>query len=583
MPNESGPSQGLAEGILTDLAVGGYESLFEQIGRMREESSLSKQSGDPYQLMQREENLRGATYDGPTGLLRYLLHKSDADAASMDFAQADLAERKADKGQTSTQQIIANVNDFRAKHDQSRIEAELAQSQGPFAAETLRVGREYDQAIEEAETLGQKSLSSYGRQFQPPADLQKAVNEMKSNAGIARDAELGRIQNEKRASQVEDAGHLKSLELQAAGDTTGAKRQDLVNQLDAELFASPPQDWEAGQRYDHIRKLALSNFDADAARQKKLEGAESQDRLRGFQEETTEANLRAQGKDWDADFAAMKFKTDQRVRGLHEKADAEGDAEKKKQLNQQADAAAAAWKADVDAMVQEHQRELAKNAADNAKRQPTDGNSNGPGAQGGTSGDARQSSELISHVQHISGNLDRLAERTASGLPGHHDAGGTAEFRLPHSWDELMDQAKSRGRPDRNSAADLLRQDEAGSEVGSKTADGLRDLIEQVNSLKQMNHDRAESERSVRPAQGTVRMQGEASFFSDPAEIRRQFEMRNIQAATMAGLLSTPDASRGMRPQPGATPDADHGRLVEAIAKIEKFLSRGLTLAMLKD
>jgi hypothetical protein len=583
MPNESGPSQGLTEGILTDLAVGGYESLFEQIGRMREESSLSKQSGDPFQLMQREESLRGATYDGPTGLLRYLFHKSDADAASTDFADADLAERKADKGQISTQQIIANINDFRAKYDQSRFEAELAQSPSPMAAETLRVGREYNQAVEEAETLGQKSLSSFGRQFQTPADLQRAVNEMKSNAGIARDAELGRIQNEKRASQVEDAGHLKSLELQAARDTTGAKRQNLVNQLDADFFASPPQDWEAGQRYDHIRKLALSNFDADAARKKKLDTAESQDQILGFQEETTEANLRGQGKGWDADFAAMKFKTDQRVRSFRERAAAEGDADKKKQLNREADAAAAAGKADVDAMVKEHQRDLSKSAADNAKKQSANGNSNGPDARGGASGDARQSSELISHVQHISGNVDRLAERTRSDSAVHQDGSATEESRFAHNWDQLFGRAKAAGRPDRASAADMLREEEVGSQLGGKAADGLRELIEQVKLLTQMNHERAESEKSVRTPQRALRVQGEASFFSDPAEIRRQFEMRNIQAATMAGLLSNPDASHGIRPQPGATPDADHGRLVEAIAKIEKFLSRGLTLAMLKD
>jgi hypothetical protein len=52
----------------------------------------------------------------------------------------------------------------------------------------------------------------------------------------------------------------------AAGDTTGAARTALENQLDSEEDATDPNDKERLQRFGAIRQQTLANFDADAAR-----------------------------------------------------------------------------------------------------------------------------------------------------------------------------------------------------------------------------------------------------------------------------------------------------------------------------
>ncbi|MGA3066080.1 MAG: hypothetical protein ABSF29_04450 [Tepidisphaeraceae bacterium] len=268
----------------------------------------------------------------------------------------------------------------------------------------------YQDAIEEADKLGQRSYSEYGAEFKNEGELEQAIARLKSNAGAVRDEEHTREVNEENFAKSQDEGRLKSLQLREGGDVTGAERQDIINQLDAEGQDVPAGDQAAGARFKRIRSQTLSNFDADTARRKKFEAAQSDDQIREYQEEGSEAQLRGEGKDWEAKNAALKFSTEQRVRTLREAADAEADITRKQQLNREADAADQAGKIEVQAQLQEHQRQLAE--ARKAQRQPQ------PTPQNQEPEPAAQNNQSAGSEEHCEGSLERRSRQDHGDLSG---------------------------------------------------------------------------------------------------------------------------------------------------------------------
>jgi hypothetical protein len=70
----------------------------------------------------------------------------------------------------------------------------------------------------------------------------------------------------------------------------------MENELDSENLAIDPNDKERQKQFAEIRKKSLANFDANTARQRKLEENQSNDRIMAIREQAQEAQLRAAGK-----------------------------------------------------------------------------------------------------------------------------------------------------------------------------------------------------------------------------------------------------------------------------------------------
>jgi hypothetical protein len=163
--------------------------------------------------------------------------------------------------------------------------------------------------------------------------------------------------------QPNDADKLRAAKLEAAGDVRGASRQEIDEGFSDQERSLDPYDDKERTRLQEIHQQALANYDAEAARQSKLQEAQSNDRIAALQEEANDARLRGEGKTDEAGIAALKFQTEQCVRSLQEQADAEGDSTRKAQLQKEAAAAADAGKTERDALQKELQRTNAQSPA----------------------------------------------------------------------------------------------------------------------------------------------------------------------------------------------------------------------------
>jgi len=113
----------LGSGVAEDAAIGGYEALPEQLRRMKGESDITSQSGDPNQLMQQEKQLQDSEYAGAAGMLRYGVRKfygeffsrEDPDLAEQQYEQAAQASQAADQ--------VANDKTFSSQGFKSQAEA----------------------------------------------------------------------------------------------------------------------------------------------------------------------------------------------------------------------------------------------------------------------------------------------------------------------------------------------------------------------------------------------------------------------------------------------------------------------------
>jgi hypothetical protein len=192
--------------------------------------------------------------------------------------------------------------------------------------------------------------------FKRPADQERALGQLRSEADIVRDESVQHFHDQELYQSLNAEDRLKAIKLQAAGDTTGARRLTMDNQFAAEERAIDGNDPQQLQRIQAIRAQALANFDASAARQGKYQESQTDDQISAFQEEAEESQLRAQGRGDDAKVAALDFSTQQRVRSLQEEADAETDPTRKVQLQREITAAGDAGTIERDSPQQETRR-----------------------------------------------------------------------------------------------------------------------------------------------------------------------------------------------------------------------------------
>jgi hypothetical protein len=242
-----------------------------------------------------------------------------------------------------------------------------------------------ERAVNDAEYEGLSGFLRYGIHkfyglFSPDEDPSRTEEQYK-NAEQAADLKIqsasqgnrnksafqqfaNELQGESRlAQQSNDADKLRAAKLEAAGDVRGARRLEFDEGFSTQERSLDPYDDKERTRLQEIHQQALANYDAEAARQSKLQEAQSNDRIAALQEEANDAQLRGEGKTDEAGIAAPKFQTEQRVRSLQEQADAEGDSTRKAQLQKEAAAAADADKTERDALQKELQRTNAQSPA----------------------------------------------------------------------------------------------------------------------------------------------------------------------------------------------------------------------------
>ena len=250
-----------------------------------------------------------------------------------------------------------------AQQENARLQQLRAQLDNTVASETKSDIRRQREAINQnyAEALQAANQVENGRTFQSQgfksqADANAYAQHLREAAAAIHTAEGNKVELARAGELASGQGRLDVLKQEAAGDTTGAARTALENQLDSEQLAIDPNDKERLQQFGKIRDQALANFNADAGRQDKFQAAQSNERILALGEEAKDAELRGEGKSDEAKISDLKFQTEQRVRLLQEQADAAGDSKTKTGLQQEATAAADAGKKERDALQMELQR-----------------------------------------------------------------------------------------------------------------------------------------------------------------------------------------------------------------------------------
>ncbi len=372
MAADKNPESG--SGIADEAGIDGYQSLSEQGSRMWEESHLVTRSGDPYQLMLEEQALQKSEYSGLSGLLRQGVHEmygqffsrenpEGGTAQSEDAIQSKISE---DKREAYNAAGTVNRNELIGLTRSLGEAAALARTPNEMERGQLEAQFQHDDTLANIESFGNKPFSAFNNLFKTPADQQKAVGQLKLEANIVRDESVQHFHDQELYQSLNAEDRLKALKLQAAGDTTGARRLTMDNQFVAEERSIDGNDPQQLQRIQAIRVQALANFDAGAVRQGKYQEAQASDQISAFQEEAKESQLRAQGRSDDARVAALDFSTQQRVRSLQEEADAETDPTRKGQLQREIAAANDAGKIERDSLQQEIHRTQMTNVQSSA-------------------------------------------------------------------------------------------------------------------------------------------------------------------------------------------------------------------------
>ncbi|MGD0462158.1 MAG: hypothetical protein ABSB74_06695 [Tepidisphaeraceae bacterium] len=360
----------LESGLAGAAAIEGFEALSEQIERMNKESDLLKKSGDPYQLMLEGKGLHESEYSGLNGLARYGVHSLYAGMFSTE--DPGIAEGQY-RSATEAKESEDHREPYNAAGDTNRIELlglsrslqqAAALSLAPNEAERQQLAAQFqhDDTLANIEQLSNRPYQAFNNLFKSQADQDRAISQLKLEANVVRDETVQGYHDQELYQRLNDEDRLKALKLQAAGDATGAGRQEIENQYNVEERSVDGLDSQQIQRVQTLRAQALANYDADAARKAKLQQAQTEDQIAGYKEEANEAQLRAEGRDDDAKNSAVNFATQQRVKSLQEQEDAATDPTAKAQIQQMIAAAGDAGKTERDAVQQEIHRQQLTNA-----------------------------------------------------------------------------------------------------------------------------------------------------------------------------------------------------------------------------
>jgi hypothetical protein len=353
------------DGLIDDAGIEGYSSLYEQLRSMKRERGITSESGDPNELMYRERAANDAEFEGLPGLLRYGVHEfyglfrsgQDPGGAEEAFKSAEQASRSTDQKIEATTEGDKNKNAIHQLASQLQGQSLLAQQPNDVDREALLAQMQHGQASAEIEQFKSLPYYAFNGLFKSQQEQDNAVSQLTLEANIPFERAVTRFQDQDNARRLNDQDLLNAAKLEASGDTTGARRAELDEQLSAQERSLDSHDIPEVTRLKAIHGQMLTNFDAEAHRQANLQAAQSNDRIAAMREEAKDAQLRGEGETDEAKISDLKFQTEQRVRSLQEQADAEGDSTKKAQLQREAAAAAEAGKTERDALQKELQRQ----------------------------------------------------------------------------------------------------------------------------------------------------------------------------------------------------------------------------------
>ncbi|MGA2439607.1 MAG: hypothetical protein ABSH08_01495 [Tepidisphaeraceae bacterium] len=349
-----------------DFAVGNTDKVTNEIGSA---GSFDRTDlHDPQQQLEykrakiegEHQGLRGLVGSGYSALgiqPSYQQEMDELTEAQQYSASGDM-KFSADSG---AQQENARLQQLRAQLDATAA----SETKTEFQRQMESIGQNYLSQLQAADHVA-NDKTFWSQRFKSQAEANAFADHLRQSASAIHDAEFYKLERGKLIELGSDQDRLSMLKKAAAGDTTGAAREALGNQLESEEDAIDPNDKERLQRFGTIRQQTLANFDASAARQSKFQAAQSDERVQALHEEAQEAQLRAEGKTDEARAAGVKFSTEQRVCELHEGADAENDPARKQQLLREAAAADEAGKQDRDALQKELQRTNAQASALNS-------------------------------------------------------------------------------------------------------------------------------------------------------------------------------------------------------------------------
>jgi hypothetical protein len=162
---------------------------------------------------------------------------------------------------SNAQQQNARLQQLRAQLDATAA----SETKTQFQLQRESIDRNYTSQVRAADDVtNDKTFWSQG--FKSPAEANAFAEHLRQSASAIHDAEFDKLEGGELIELGSDQTRLNMLNKAAAGDTTGAARTALENQLDSEEDATDPNDKERLQRFGAIRQQTLANFDADAAR-----------------------------------------------------------------------------------------------------------------------------------------------------------------------------------------------------------------------------------------------------------------------------------------------------------------------------
>jgi hypothetical protein len=187
---------------------------------------------DPKEMQQYKRDKILADNSGLRGLVNIAYGKlgleTSADDELKELSQAssdsDTREREEAwrlKGQTEHDQYGHDLRVLR--------EAVAATGRSESQNEQASIDKTYQSEMSEADKLANENWAGAG--FSSPRAQNEEVIQFKQNAQLLRQASESKLTNEDREGVFLNDNRLKALQLQASGDSTGARRQELQNQL----------------------------------------------------------------------------------------------------------------------------------------------------------------------------------------------------------------------------------------------------------------------------------------------------------------------------------------------------------------
>jgi hypothetical protein len=344
-------------GDAADFAVTGLDKLSGEIGNA---GTFDKPDiRDPQQLLEYKRAKIEAEHEGLRGVVAHV-HSAIWGQPSY---QSEMA-RLGDVEQYSAEDDAKSAAAVRAQQEHLRLEQFSQGLDSTLAAEgktdVQRERESADQSLDATLQLADQIASGrtfFSQGFKNQTEANAFAAHLRQSAAAIHTAERDKIEMAREGQHASDQAQLDAVNQEARGDITGATRTLLENQLNEERMTIDPNDKDRVAMFDLIDRGKLANFDADVASKSKFDKAQIDDRIAGFQEDSREAELRAEGKGDEAQIDALKFKNRQAIKSLREQSDATADPTQRAELQKAIDAATSAGNSQLDSLRKQLQLE----------------------------------------------------------------------------------------------------------------------------------------------------------------------------------------------------------------------------------